>query len=168
MKLYELEHEIDFRECRLFYQDPPDDLDGEELKAWVQEGLNELDELKVEREKKLSQTGKYIKNETARANMYDKEAKRCANEARISKKRVERMLNYLSWALKPGEKFQAGPIECAWTTSTRVELEDDWQIPECYQRLSVEPDKKKIKQDLKEGAKVEGAKLVTRKTVRIK
>lgn len=161
MKLYEIDkqiaEELEFLEI------------AEETGETPESIKERLDALKVEREKKLEAIVAVAKNLDAEAAACEAEAKRLRDRARHNEKRVEGLKWYVSQMLK-GEKWGNGIHAISYRTSEAVEVLDEAAIPSLYMRekLSYEPDKKQIRDDLKCGATIPGVELKSKISVQFK
>lgn len=82
-----------------------------------------LDALMMERDSKIENIACYIKNLTADAKAIKEEEAALSARRRAAEKKVERLKNYLSYALQ-GEKFQTAKCSVSFRRSTAVEVDD--------------------------------------------
>lgn len=129
---------------------------------------DELDAIELERDTKLEQLGLWLKNITADAEAYEKEEKNFAQKKKAAKAKAESIKQYLAGALN-GESWKCTRVAYSWRKSTIVEVEDAARLPVEY-LIAQEPklDKAALKNDLKQGYSVPGAKLVERNNLQIK
>lgn len=148
--LYEFEFEID-------------EETGEILNA------EELDNLKMEREKKIEGVGLWYKNLTAEAEAVKAEKNAMAEREKRLENKAESLKKYLAHALQ-GEKFNTPKVAMSFRKSKSVEIDDGAILPENYMRVKtvVEPDKKLLKEALDNGEAIEGARLVEKNNISIK
>lgn len=148
--LYEFEFEID-------------EETGEILNA------EELDNLKMEREKKIEGVGLWYKNLTAEAEAVKAEKNAMAEREKRLKNKAESLKKYLEYALQ-GEKFNTPKVAMSFRKSKSVEIDDGANLPENYVRVKtvVEPEKKLLKEALENGEVIEGARLVEKNNISIK
>ena len=134
--------------------------------------FRELDDLQMERERKIENLGLYIKNVTAEAKAIGEEERSLASRRRALEAAGDRARAYLEFVLH-GEKFTTPRLAVSYRTSQSVELDNDfleWAMQnDQYLRYKLpEPDKIQIKEDLKNGMEIPHAKFVTNKTMTIK
>lgn len=124
--------------------------------------------LEMERKDKLEGWGLWLKNRAAeiaaikaeiaaiKAEIDNLTERKKALESKTehSKQRYQQYLN--------GEKFKTGRLSVSYRKSESVEITDPDEVPDAYQRTKVifEPDKASIKDALKSGHEVPGARLV--------
>lgn len=149
MSLYEIDQAIE----NAFYNsiDPET---GEILDSTL------LDELTLKRDEKIENIALLMKNLKAEAEAIRTEEKKLSDRRRACENRLSWLNKYLANSLQ-GEKFKTARVSVSWRKSQSVEVEDVWKLPEDYRRYKdPEPDKARIKEDLKKGIEIEGAELV--------
>ena len=127
-----------------------------------------LEQLQLDREKKLENAALLIKNCAADIAAY--KAERAAFDKKIERaeRTLESVTKYLSEALG-GEKFKTAKVSCSWRNTPSVEISDPSLIPEEFMRIKPpEPNKTAIKAALSAGVEVCGAKLVTKRSMSVK
>lgn len=78
-----------------------------------------------------------------------------------AEKQIENLKSLISFLVPKGEKLKAGIFSISWRKAPeKVDVFDMEKLPEVYKRIKEEPDKKLILETLKQGATIEGAKLV--------
>ena len=97
------------------------------------------------------------------------EEKRIAEKRHVSEKALERFENYMQSVLHASgqEKIQAVTFTVGTRKSTAVVVDDNFNNPE-YIKVEYAPDKMKIKNDLKNGVVIDGARLVERESLAVK
>lgn len=128
-----------------------------------------LDSLAMERDAKISNVVAYFHNLRAEQEACEAEAKRLRERAAVLDRRLEGFRWYIGAALR-GEKWTNGVHSVGYRKSESVEVVNEEAIPSVYMRekISYEPDKKQIKDDLKNGATIPGVSLVEKTSVQIK
>lgn len=113
-----------------------------------------------------------IREREARAEAFDAEIERmqylAKAERRIAAKLQERIqASMLQFGIS---ESKTAHFNIGFRTSQSVEITDQGQLPESYlrQRIVSEPDKQAIKQAIKTGMVVPGAKLIEKKNLQIK
>lgn len=154
MKLYEIIKEIDNFEFKV-------DENGEIL------NLMQLDELELEKNEKIENIALYIKNLKSDTEELKKEEENLMQRRRVKEKKVEALKDYLSQFMQ-GEKFETPKVKIGWRKSEKVEITDDFELPESYYRVKREIDKTRVKEDLKQGIEIAGAKIIENCSIQIK
>ena len=157
MTLFEIDKAI------LDFQFEIDEETGEILNA------QELDELQMAREAKIENVGLWIKNLNAEAAAVKAEKDAMADRQKRLEKKAESLKNYLTYALD-GQKFSTPKVAMTFRKSESVNITDENAVPEEYLNITIvsKPDKKSIKDALKEGKEISGAELVTKNNIQIK
>ena len=132
-------------------------------------GLSFLEEIEMERDNKILNVARFIKNEKATADALKAEKLKLADRQKVIENRITSMKSYLLLSLKDGEKVQdETAVVSIRNNAASVQLVDDFNIPEQFQRITVAADKTAIKDALKGGIAIEGASLVRSQSVTIK
>ena len=129
----------------------------------------ELDNLNIERDKKIEGIGLYFKNISAEAEMVKAEAKNLTERYKRLENKAESLKKYLAYALQ-GEKFSTPRLAVSYRKSESVEIGQDFVYDKkwCDVQTTYKPDKKKIKDAIKSGKKVAGAKIVEKQNMSVK
>ena len=82
----------------------------------------------------------------------------------------ERLRGTLAQVLEVGKKYDLGLHQIAWRKSEAVEIDNEELLPKEYlkEKITYTPDKTAIKEAIKSGKEVQGAKLVKRNNLQIK
>jgi len=120
--------------------------------------------------------GYVIKSFGNEIDLYDKEIKRLTEEKKRLQKIQDNLINRISTAMHEFGIIEIDgttigkPIKLSFRKSESVEITDIKMIPDEYKRVKItsEPDKVFIKQALKDGKIVEGARLVEKDNLQIK
>lgn len=128
-----------------------------------------LDALQMARDEKIENVACWIKNELSLIDGMKLERANLAVRVSTAEKRVERLKNYLAYALD-GHKWQSAKASISFRNSQAVEITDAALIPADYIRVKEvrEPDKIKIKDALTEGEIIPGTRLQKNLNVQIK
>lgn len=156
MNLYELTKEIENFEL-------PVNEDGEILDD---ELSAELDSLMLARDTKIENIALWIKNLKAEAEAVKAEKDKLAKREKSLGNLADRLKGYLSDNLQ-GEKFQTPRVVLSWRKSTAVEVDDDFS-DERFIKYEPKISKSDIKDALKSGEIIEGARLVENNSLQIK
>lgn len=126
-----------------------------------------LDQLAMERDRKLENIACWVKNLKAEISAFKEEEKNLKNRREVLEHKQERLSNYLQKYLN-GSKFETAKCKISYRKSEKVEVSDLDSIPEEFLKVTVEPKKSDIKQALKNGETIEGATLVQTQSMTIK
>ena len=120
-------------------------------------------------EEKVENYIKAIKNTEADMEARKNESDRLLELNKKDKRKVERMKEVLkdSMALTGHERVDTPLFKVSFRKSEAVEV-DDLLLPEAYKVATYKPDKKRLKEDLKNGLEIIGATLVERKNLSIR
>lgn len=133
--------------------------------------LDTLDSIDWEHdyEEKVENYIKVIKNSEADIEARDNEIKRLTELNRADKRKNERMKEVLkeSMALTGHDRVDTKLFKVSFRKSQAVEV-DEMLLPESYKVATYKPDKKRLKEDLKNGLEILGAELVERKNLSIR
>ena len=156
MNLYELTREIELFEL-------PTNEDGEILD---EELAKDLDALMIERDTKIENIALWIKNLKAEAEAVKTEKDKLAKREKSLSNLADRLKEYLSQNLN-GEKFSTPRVVLSWRKSTAVEVDDTFS-DERFIKYEPKISKSDIKDALKSGEIIEGARLVENNSLQIK
>lgn len=128
-----------------------------------------LEELQVEREKKLEGVALGYKNLMAEAEMIKAEIKSLTERQKRAEAKAEGLKGYLDRALG-GAAFTTPKAQIKYRRSTALEIMDESDIPDEYWKVKTEKsvDKLKIKDAMKSGIEVPGVELQEKLNISIK
>ena len=158
MKLYEIDQQIE----NLIDTETGEILDFAAFEA-----------LQMERDKKIENMALWYKNLLSDAEALEKEEKALADRKKACKNKAENLKAYISNLLQ-GNKFTTPKVAISFRQSQSVEVDDDfltWAMMNDETLLKYknpEPDKTKIKAEIKAGKEFEHARLVTNLNPQIK
>lgn len=120
-------------------------------------------------ENKVENYIKVIKNNEADIEARKNEIKRLTELNRADERKNERMKEVLkeSMDLTGHERVDTSLFKVSFRKSEAVEV-DDLLLPEAYKVVTWKADKKRLKEDLKNGLEILGAELVERKNLSIR
>lgn len=132
---------------------------------------NLLNELQLERDTKIENIAKWIKNLEADSKAYKEQKDIFAQKQKSAESKMDSLKRYLS-AYLDGNQFEAKDksIKCTFRKSESVnilsldELRDEYKV----EKIEVSADKKAIKEAIKNGLVVAGAELITSNNLQIK
>ena len=156
MTLYELDKAIADFELEV-------NEDGEVL------NIDELDELNLAREQKIEGISLWVKNLEAEKEAVKHEKDNFADRERRLGKKIDSLKRYLTYALD-GQKFSTPKVAVSFRKSESVHITDEYLIPDEYKLFTVvkKPDKKTIKDALKNGKEIMGCELLEKQNISIK
>lgn len=128
-----------------------------------------LESLQMERSRKIENVACWIKNLLSDAEAIKAEKDALADREAKCRKKADSLKAWLGIALE-GQKFSSARCAVSFRRSEQVEILDENIIPQdlMVQTVSFKPDKKAIKELLKEGKPVSGCYLVENQNIQIK
>ena len=130
--------------------------------------IEKLDQLQMDRGRKIENTALYIKNLLSDAAAIKEEKDKLAERQRVCEGKARRLKGYLSEYLA-GEKFKTPKVAISYRRSESVNVSDIWKIPEEYLKYKdPEVNKTAIKAVIKSGGEIPGAQLVETQNIQIK
>lgn len=137
--------------------------------------VEKLNELQMERDKKIEKVALWYKNLVSDATAYKAEKEAFAEREKAAKNKAESLKNWLGLALN-GSKLTTEKVAITFRKSEAVEIEDEeafvkWAYDFNDELLSFKdptPNKTAIKNELKLGVEITGAHLVERQNIQIK
>lgn len=144
------------------------DLEVDEETGEVLNG-DALDALELERDEKVENIALWVKDLNAEAAAIKAEEQNLARRRKTAENKAEWLRAYIQDALG-GEKLKTPRVSISYRTAEAVEIVDQDAIPEEYLtiRTEVKPDKKKIRDAIKDGGTIAGAELVKHTNLQIK
>lgn len=127
----------------------------------------EFDRLQMERTEKLEGVALAFKEYTAQAAMLAEQEKAFADR----KRRAENKAAYYKMLLERGtngEKFSTPLVEISYRKSTEVVVDNILEVPFNYTVADIKPNKVAIKDALKRGEIIPGARLAEKQNIQIK
>ena len=130
--------------------------------------LDGLDALQLERDTKIENIALWIKNLTADAKAYKEEKAVFAEKERRAKNKIESLKRYLQDNLD-GQKFNTSKVSISYRKSQSVEITDMSILPRmALKEQDPVPDTVVLKDLLRAGTLVAGARLVDKQNMIIK
>ena len=129
----------------------------------------DLDELNLAREQKIENIGLYIKNLEAEKEAVKHEKDNFTDREKKLGKKIEGLKGYLTYALN-GKKFSTPRVAVSFRKSESVLIKNENLIPDEYCEFTTtrKPNKKTIKDALKEGKELMGVELLEKQNIQIK
>lgn len=147
---------------------------SEEIKSCVDYETGEiideekLDRLNMEWDAKIENMVLWYKNLLSDADQYKIEKNNFAEKEKAARNKAESLKNYIARSLA-GAKFKTTKASVSYRKSESVEVDDVFKLEDDYLKYSAPtPDKRKIKESIKQGIEVKGARLVTNHNIQIK
>lgn len=125
-----------------------------------------LDSLELERDTKIENIALWIKNLKAEAEAVKKQKEAFYSREKALTNKAERLKEYLANNLM-GEKFKTERVVLSWRKSQAVEVDDNFS-DERFIKYEPKISKSEIKDALKSGEIIEGARLVENNSLQIK
>lgn len=127
-----------------------------------------LDQLEMDKYKKLDNIGCFIKELEAEADVCSKQAEKFEKRATHARNKARHLREYVS-TFCGGEKIHTDRCEFKWRKSEQVTIISEDVIPEKYKKVkTVETvDKTAVKKALKAGEIVVGASLTTKQNLQL-
>lgn len=127
-----------------------------------------IDAIEASLSEKVEAVASYIVNLDAEAEMLTAEAKRLKDRADAADRRARWLRNYLAAQSVPAGSYGLRRVSYRKSESVFVESADALPTEYLREKHTVEPDKTAIKDALKKGAEVPGARLIESKNISIK
>lgn len=132
------------------------------------EYFDAIEELKLKRDEKITNVALFIKNLREFENGLAAEIKEFTARKKAVANKIERLKSYLARCLQDGETFENAKCELGWRSATSVEVPDPDLVPDSYCDFERVVRKKELEHDLKLGADLPFARLVTKKHLQVK
>lgn len=131
--------------------------------------IDALEMLQIERSTKIDNIISLYKNLSYEVEAIKHEEQTLATRRKQKEANIERIKKWLAMATN-GQKFETARNKIAWRQSESVDLVDVFEIPDEFKEevLTVKFDKAAIKEAIKKGLNVAGARLEVKKNIQIK
>jgi len=126
-----------------------------------------LDMLKMDKEDLIEQVGLEYKNLEAQVVVLKDEMHSLKDRKEDAEDRMRKLKDILTEWLD-GKKFETGKVKVTFRKAEETIIDDFENLSDEFVRIKYEPDKTAIKKAIKEGVKVEGAHIETKKSCTIK
>ena len=137
----------------------------------VTQGLQDaLHKICIARDEKLAALAYLLKYADGQDTLINVELKRLTELKKSVAVKVERLKGLVAELLPKGETWSDALNKFSYRTSHAVEVDEGIELPETYYRtkITTEVDKQKLTTDIKGGAVIPGAKMITRFNVILK
>lgn len=126
----------------------------------------ELEEIELARNEKIENIALWIKNLKSDAEAYEKEERSFTQKKKTAKNKIESLKSYLECSLA-GEKFKTDRVSISYRRSESVEVDPEF-IDERFITYEPKISKTDIKEALKAGEELQGARLIEKQSMQIK
>lgn len=127
-----------------------------------------LAEIQAERAQKIKNIGCHIKNLQCLEDGIAEEVKRLRGRLDSVRRKIDGYKDFLAYFLQPGERFDDAAVSLSWRKSSAVEVPNEFAVPEQYVVTERKVNKSLISQDLKAGATLDFARLVSRDHLQVR
>ena len=131
-----------------------------------------IDQLEMDLNTKLENVGCYIKNLDSDIEALKNEEKTLADRRRVKENQLERLKKYLAENLQVAgmQKFESPRCVLSFRKSEQVVISEGAEIPEEFiiRKVTEQPDKKLLKDAIKQGFEFDGISIVENKNLQIK
>lgn len=119
---------------------------------------------------KLDNIGRLMREMEESEEMLKREEERLYKRRKALTGRRESLLGYVRVCLGQGNNYKTPLFSWSWRKSEAVEIDDPAKVPAAYRRekITYEPDKRQLSDDLKCGAEIPGARLIERFNLSLK
>lgn len=130
---------------------------------------DKLNQLEMERGKKIEGVALAVKELRADIDAYKAEKSVFSDKIKKAERQVEGYLKWLENATQ-GRKYHSARVDVSYRSSEAVDIPDESLVPTEYIKWKTEgsPDKTAIKQAIKAGIEVEGCRLVQKQNIQVK
>lgn len=130
--------------------------------------IEKLDQLEMDRERKIENIALWIKNLLSDAEALKAQKQTFADRQKAAENKAESLKKYLS-AYLDGQKFSTDKVAVSFRKTSSVNITDMSKIPEAFLKFA-EPtvDKMAIKNAIKAGDAVSGAEVIESNSISIK
>lgn len=158
--LYEIENQIQDLIAKAFDPETGELIDTD--------AVDQLDELEMERDRKIENIALYIKNLRSDAVQYKAEKEIFAKKQKSAENRADSLEAYLQGFLH-GEKYKSTKVSITYRTSQSVHIDcEPWLLPDKFQKVEYSADKTELKKALKNGEQISGVWLSDNISMQIK
>ena len=128
-----------------------------------------LEALEMDREQKVLNTAKLIKNLEAESKALKDAEKQMADRRKVVENKSKRIKDWIA-GFVPEEKIKDEFVSISWRKSESVVIDDGVRLDSKYEveKITVNPDKVAIKKDLKKGIVIAGCRIVEKQNIQIK
>lgn len=127
-----------------------------------------LEQLEMERDKKLLGIGCWIKNLMAEAEAIKMEEQKQAKRRKALENKSDNLKSWIALYLSKGERLSDSRCVLSWRKSEQVHIDADAEtLPMEFKRIKYEAKKKELKKYIKAGNTVSDVKLVTNHSLQV-
>lgn len=125
------------------------------------------EQLQMEREQKIEGVACWFKNLKSDISALKEEEKNLAARRKVLENKLDSLKNWLAYACE-GSKFSTSKVAISWRKSVAVDVFDSTLITDEFVTYTPSINKTAIKDAIKEGRQVEGARLAENTNIQIK
>lgn len=148
------------------------DLQVDEETGEIVFDVDDLDALQVAKESKLEACACYVKELEAQAEMIKAEEKALAERRKVKENAAKRLRDYIagSMLLDGTTKLETARVKLSFRKSETLEVLNAEMVPDEFMTVRTEkkPDKKAIKQAIKDGKRVDGCAVYVHNNLQVK
>ena len=135
-----------------------------------EDACSRLDAMFEQRDQKILNTAKFIKDRSAFIETMKAERKSLADRIERESRNLEWLGDYAKYYMERGKKYEDAQCSVSLRRSSRVEIDDINLIPAFFKKEKVEitADKKLIGDAIKNGEAIDGARVVENYSLQIK
>ena len=149
-----------------------DILEAEEALQNIENADTYTEALEVQKEEKINNTVKYIQQLETWARGAKDEATRLTLNAKVLEYRAQKIRDWIAYSLKAHDvkRVETSLARISFRQSTQVVIDNEASVPDEYkqEKTTISIDKVSIKEAIKNGLTVTGARIVTNDNLQIK
>lgn len=171
MKLYEINKEQQYILNQMIYVANNDEITEAEQEIKLQELQNKMNSLSGEKEDKILNIGRFIKNELSEAEAIKNEIDNLTQRKRSCENKARWLKNYIVNNIRVGQEFKDSNTKISWRKSEVLEIDEGTEdrLPEKYIEFIPKILKSELKKDIKEGRTVlSNCRIVEKQNLQIK
>ena len=149
MKLYEIEQQQELILNEMIEIANDSDSDEKEKAINLLDCQAKINALTLQKEDKIFNIAKYVKNLRVELAGFKEEKKRVSNMQKITESKIKSLENFLLFFVKSGEKFKNAQMQVSWRKSKMLQIDLSFIVPEKYKKWVVSIDKTQITKDIK-------------------
>lgn len=162
MNIFEIHTEL--RKIDHILQENLSELSDEQL----DEIIDSIEGLELEKEAKIENTVAYYKNLDAQEKAIAEQVKRLNSRKKTLGNTKDRLKSYLSFSVPEGDKWDNGVHRVSYRKSEKVVITDESSLPDYVFKTERKPVLTEIKKELKEGVSIQGAEIQQNQNIQIK
>jgi len=149
-----------------------DILDAEQALQSIENSGEYTQALEVQKEEKINQTVKYIRQLETWSQGAKEEAKRLTDNAKVLENKAQRIKDWIAYSLLKHDvrRIDTSFARISFLKSEQVIIDDDAIVPDEYkkEKVTISIDKVSLKKAIKNGETIAGARIVEQDNLQIK